>query len=135
MTTTLIQVSAVVLRDPAGRVLLVRKRGTSRWMRPGGKPEAGENGAECGAREVAEELGIVLDPRRLQFLGELSAPAANEPDHTVVAQSFLWPDPINPDVRPAAEIEAARWVELDGPADPSLAPLYVDVIAPLLSRY
>lgn len=132
MSATIIHVSAVVLRDRAGRVLLVRKRGTSRWMCPGGKPEAGESGAECGAREVAEEVGLSLDPGRLEFLGELSADAANEPDHTVVAQAFLWPDPVDPHVEPAAEIEATRWVSLSDLDDPSLAPLFVHAIAPLL---
>ena len=53
--TSLIHVSAVVLRDADGRVLMVRKRGTGMWMNPGGKPEAGEDGASCGAREVAED--------------------------------------------------------------------------------
>jgi len=37
----IIRVSAVVLRDAQGRVLMVRKRGTSMWMNPGGKPEPG----------------------------------------------------------------------------------------------
>lgn len=45
---SLIHVSAVVLRDAEGRVLMVRKRGTGMWMNPGGKPEAGEDGPRAG---------------------------------------------------------------------------------------
>ena len=130
--THLIHVSAVVLTDPEGRVLLVRKRGTSMWMNPGGKPERGESSAECGAREVREELGLDLDPARLTPLGELRAPAANEPGHTVVSQCFAWPSPISHDVRPAAEIDAVRWVTPGERGDTTLAPLFVEAIAPLL---
>lgn len=132
--TSLIHVSAVVLRDAEGRVLMVRKRGTGMWMNPGGKPEAGEDGAACGAREVAEELGLILHPARLEFLGEHRAAAANEPDHVVVSQSYLWPEVVDPDVRPAAEIEAVRWVDPTRLDDASLAPLFVEAIAPLLNR-
>ena len=39
-----------------GHVLTVRKRGTSMFMFPGGKPEAGESPVEAGVREVREEL-------------------------------------------------------------------------------
>lgn len=132
MSSREIRVSAVVLRDDAGRVLMVRKRGTTMWMNPGGKPEAGESAAECGAREVAEELGLALDASRLEAWGEHVAPAANEPDHVVVADVLAWPDPIAGAVSPAAEIDAVRWVGLEELHDATLAPLFVDVIAPLL---
>ena len=130
-----IHVTAVVLRDRAGSVLLVRKRGTTMWMNPGGKPEAGETPEACGAREVREELGLALDPARLEPLGLFEAAAANEPDHVVVAHVFAWPDPVVGQVDPAAEIDAVRW---SAPADallgtdPTLAPLYTAAIAPLL---
>ena len=124
-----IRVSAVVLRDADGAVLFVRKRGTTMWMNPGGKPEQGETAAECGAREVAEELGVDLDPARLEPLGELVAPAANEPGHTVVADTFVWPDPIGRDVHPASEIDAVRWAEPHEFDDATLAPLFTQLIA------
>lgn len=129
--TSNIHVSAVVLTDTAGRVLLVRKRGTTMWMNPGGKPEPGESPAQCGAREVAEELGLVLDPDRLVPLGEHAAAAANEPGHTVVSQCFYWPSPIDAAVEPAAEIDAIRWVTPEDLTDPTLAPLFVHSIAPM----
>ena len=133
--STPIHVSAVVLRDPEGRVLMVRKRGTSMWMNPGGKPEPGEDGARCGAREVAEELGLILDPDRLVFLGERRAAAANEAGRTVVSQTYAWPDPVAADVRPAAEIDAVRWVAPEDLGDPTLAPLFVQEIVPLLDDH
>lgn len=128
-----IRVSAVVLRDEQGRVLLVRKRGTSMWMNPGGKPEQGESPAQCAAREVGEELRLPLDPARLRPLGRFAAPAANEAGHRVVAHVLEWPDPVLETPEPAAEIDAVRWCgpgELD---DPALAPLFVQEIAPRLN--
>ena len=130
-----IHVTAVVLRDPAGFVLLVRKRGTSMWMNPGGKPEPGESPEQCGAREVHEELGLHLDPGRLLPLGLFEAAAANEPGHVVVAHVFAWPDDVVGQVHPAAEIDAVRWSDpavARGGSDRTLAPLYADAIAPLL---
>ena len=46
MTDRRIFVSAAVITDAAGRVLVVRKHGTTVFMQPGGKPEAGESGAD-----------------------------------------------------------------------------------------
>ena len=112
---------------------MVRKRGTSMWMNPGGKPEASETARECGAREVAEELGLHLDPARLIPLGEHRAQAANEPGFTVVSQCFRWPEAVS-DAHAAAEIEALRWVTPEDLGDPTLAPLFVNAISPLLSN-
>jgi len=47
-----------------GRLLIARrgpdKRHAGKWELPGGKLEAGESGAQCLRRELAEELGIVV---------------------------------------------------------------------------
>lgn len=131
----MIHVSAVVLRDRLGAVLFVRKRGTTMWMNPGGKPEPGEDPAQCGAREVAEELGLHLDAERLVSMGALVAAAANEPGHAVMADVFEWPDPIDRGVQPAAEIDAVRWVGVEEFGDADLAPLFVEQIAPRLRSF
>ncbi|WGT46607.1 NUDIX hydrolase [Tessaracoccus lacteus] len=127
-----IVVSAVVLRDKAGRVLLVRKHGTTMWMNPGGKPEPGESAEDCAVREVREELGLELDAARLIDLGEHLARAANESGHLVLARVFQWPDPVATPM-PAAEIEEVRWVATTA-RDADLAPLFTGQIAPQLSR-
>ncbi|MCL3776712.1 MULTISPECIES: NUDIX domain-containing protein [unclassified Actinomyces] len=48
-----IRVSAVVILDAAGRLLTVRKRGTSRFMFPGGKPEPAETPEHTAVREAS----------------------------------------------------------------------------------
>ena len=135
MVRMIIRVSAVVLRDRRGRILMVRKRGTSMWMNPGGKPEPGESATECAVREVAEELGLSLDVECLVRLGEFAAPAANEKGFTVVADVFDWPTAIPADVQPTAEIEETRWVTTDDLGDETLAPLFVDHIVPAIGLH
>lgn len=121
-----IHVSAVVLRNPAGEVLTVRKTGTDRFMFPGGKPEPGESAAAAALRECAEEIGADLDPAGLVELGVFRCGAANEPGHDLVATVFE--HPARPDPIPGAEIDALRW------QDPAARPLPED-LAPLLSDH
>ena len=127
-----VHVSAVVLRNKSGEVLLVRKRGTKMWMNPGGKPEPGEDARQCAVREVREELGLELDPDRLVSLEKHTAQAANEPGFNVVANCFVWPDPIPETTGPHAEISEVRWNDMSNLDDETLSPLLVQEIYPLL---
>lgn len=125
-------VAAVVVRDDDGRVLVVRKAGTSRFMLPGGKIEAGETPAQAALRELREEVGAVLDPSLLAELGEWTAPAANEPGRTVHGHIFThpWVDGI----AAQAEIDEVQWLlpsQMDARDD--LAPLLLTRVRPLLS--
>lgn len=127
-----IVVSAVCVYDRAGRLLTVRKRGTDKFMHPGGKPEPGETAVEAAARELAEEVGIVVDPRELTLMGVWLADAANEVATEIEATVFTAPGTWV--AHPSAEIAEIRWLDLaaDLPAD--LAPLLTDHILPALAR-
>lgn len=58
--------AAVVIRDEAGRVLLVRHSyGGLNWEVPGGGSEPGESVAETAIREAREELGVPIALGRL----------------------------------------------------------------------
>ena len=125
-------VSAVVLRDGDGRILVVRKRGTSRYMLPGGKIEQGESPAQAAVRELHEEVGAELAPESLTFLGEWSAPAANEAGRTVHGHIFEHPWLEGLAVR--AEIEHLLWLHPDEMAlRDDLAPLLVTRVLPALA--
>jgi mutator protein MutT len=56
-----IECAGAVVRDDAGRLLLVRRGrepAAGLWSLPGGRIEAGETAAEAAAREVREETGL-----------------------------------------------------------------------------
>lgn len=123
-----IRIAAALLIEPNGQTLLVRKRGTQAFMQPGGKIDAGEQPAEALARELHEELGLIIEPTDAVYLGHFSAPAANEPGYTVEAELFQVT--IDEPVSPAAEIEEVRWIDPVTDGDLILAPLTRDLILP-----
>ena len=85
MSSTIISVVAALIRDPDGRILLVRKRGTEAFMQPGGKRDVGESDVAALSREIAEKLGCRVRDASAQALGVFDCPAANEPGFQVNA--------------------------------------------------
>lgn len=57
--------AVIVLRRPDGAILFVEQRHTGAWALPGGLLQRGESAAEGAVREVAEEVGITVDPAML----------------------------------------------------------------------
>lgn len=127
-----IDIVAALIRDAAGRVLLVRKRGTTAFMQPGGKRDSGEDDITTLAREIDEELGCGLVADSIRSLGAFDAISANEPGFRVCAA--LYEVEVTGEIAPRAEIEAMMWVDPASPADIALAPLTRDHVLPLASR-
>ena len=132
-----IVVSAVCVFDDAGRLLTVRKRGTDKFMHPGGKPEPGETAAQAASRELEEEVGISVAPGDLVPFGSWLADAANEAATQIEATVFTAPTLINAPgswtAHPSAEIAEIRWLDLSGELPDDLAPLLTDHVLPLLA--
>lgn len=126
----IVEVVVAVIRDAAGRVLTVRKRGTHRFMLPGGKREPGEDEATALARELREELGVAVVTARL--FGRFEAPAANEPGATVRAAVHLVE--ITGEASVQAEIEDLLWIDPAGPPEVPIAPLLAGRVLPALLR-
>ena len=121
---TVIRIVAAVVVDERGRLLVVRKRGTTAFMQPGGKLEPGESPVDALAREIREELGVgITDVREL---GHHTAIAANEPGHTVDAELFFVTLDGVPQI--AAEIEEMAWIDPHAPGDIALAPLTAEAV-------
>jgi 8-oxo-dGTP pyrophosphatase MutT (NUDIX family) len=126
-------VSAVCVFDEAGRLLTVRKRGTDKFMHPGGKPERGETAAQAASRELLEEVGIEVGPDELQLMGVWLADAANEAATDIEATVFTAPGVWH--AHPSAEIAEIRWLDLLAEQPDDLAPLLTDHILPALATH
>ncbi|WP_296603701.1 NUDIX domain-containing protein [Nocardioides sp.] len=120
-------VVAAVAFTRSGRVLTVRKRGTTMFMLPGGKLEPGESPAHAARREVAEEVG--LEVTDLELLGEFTADAANEPGRVVV--STVYRADLNAEPAATGEIAELRWSSLDATTS-DIAPLLREHVMPAL---
>jgi 8-oxo-dGTP diphosphatase len=131
METGTIRIVAALIRDSAGRVLLVRKRGTTAFMQPGGKRDPGEDDMAALAREIAEELGCCMVRDSIQSLGEFDAVAANESGWRVHA--CLYGIDVTGDIVPNREIDEMIWIDPAAPPDIPLAPLTRNHVLPLAS--
>ncbi len=123
-----VEIVAGVIRDHGGRVLTVRKRGTTAFMLPGGKRNPGEADIDTLSRELGEELGC--DLVSAEHLGTYDAPAANEPDTRVYGAIYL--AEVAGGVLPKAEIEELLWIEPKSPPSVRLAPLLERQVLPRL---
>lgn len=123
-----VEIVAGVIRDRGGRVLTVRKRGTSAFMLPGGKRNPGENDLDALSRELGEELGC--DLVSAQHLGTFDAPAANEPETRVYGSIYL--ADVAGGMVAQAEIEELLWIEPKSPPSVRLAPLLERQVLPRL---
>ena len=56
---------AVIFDQNRGKVLLTKRSDNGLWCLPGGRMEPGESVDECCRREVFEETGLIIEPKRL----------------------------------------------------------------------
>ena len=107
----IIHIVAAVATNAQGETLLVRKRGTGKFMLPGGKLDDGESALQALERELMEELGCGIDRLSCRSLGTFRAPAAFEPGWTVEAELFA--TSLAGDPRPSGEIDEIVWIDPD----------------------
>lgn len=116
-----------VVRDGAGRVLLVRRADDGNWELPGGRIDVGESASAAAVREVAEESGVEV--KITDVAGVYSDPShvlayADGRVHQQLAVCFrAWPlgGAPRPDGR---ETVGAAWFE---PADTAGLPMHPSV--------
>ncbi len=126
---TVLRVAAAIVSDENGRTLLVRKAGSASFMQAGGKIEPGESALDALARELSEEIGLVLDPDHTEYIGSFRAEAANEPNTVIRAEVFALVTSAVP--MAAGEIEELVWIDEIDAGGLDLAPLTRDTILPL----
>ncbi len=127
-------IAAAAIVNANGEMLVVRKRGTTAFMQPGGKLDAGETPENCLLRELEEELGLIAPKQALKPMEVFSAPAANEPDTIVTAHMFLIDGEEFSDIEARAEIEQITWVDVRSLPALELAPLTRDRVVPAVLR-
>jgi 8-oxo-dGTP diphosphatase len=126
-----IEVSAGLIRDGAGRYLITQRRRGSHlaglWEFPGGKVEVGETAAACLRRELTEELsatftvGALVETVRWEY-----------PERTVVLHFFEC-RPEAGEITPREE-QAMEWVEPAHLADYDFPPADRELIQRLSGR-
>lgn len=125
---TIRKIGLLVVRD--GRLLVVRKRGGTLWILPGGKPEPGESDEQALNREVREELSCdIAWSRRWD---EIAAPAADLPDVEVVVACHI--GEISGSPVPTEEIEELAWVDMRSPELPLAISIAEHMIPRLLAE-
>lgn len=100
-------VALVVVRD--NRLLLAFSANQQAWYLPGGKVEFGEAPLAALQREINEELNLVLDPTRLQFLCHALSPAHGQAPGRMMAQDCFLYDLGAQQPSAGAEIGALRF--------------------------
>ncbi len=106
---------AAVVRDDAGRVLMIQRTDNDLWAIPGGAENIGETPTAAAVREVREETG--LDVEVTGLVGIYS-----DPRHLIayddgeVRQEFsicFGARPVGGHVTPSSESKHVHWVEPD----------------------
>ena len=79
MSTRVVACVGAVIKDDAGRLLLIKRGhdpGKGLWSLPGGRVEAGESDEEAVVREVREETGLIVALGRL--IGSVLLPGGSD---------------------------------------------------------
>src|SRR5687767_11654832 len=76
------KLALIEIRDK--KVLVALSKGKDKWYVPGGKREAGETDEQALVREIQEELGMALDPLKLEYFNTYEAQAHGKPAGTLV---------------------------------------------------
>lgn len=92
------------------KVLETRSKGKDTWYIPGGKREPGETDEQALAREVKEELNVVIDPATISRFGVFEAQAHGKPEGTVVRMT-CYRAKYSGELTPSAEIEEIAWFD------------------------
>ena len=73
------------IHDEEGALLLIQRPDSGNWSLPVGFAEVGEGPADGTAREVLEETGLVVEPRRLLGLYDARLHGSTFPHHLYMA--------------------------------------------------
>ncbi len=115
----MIAVTAIILRNEAGQVLLCQRTGelSGQWEFPGGKVEPGESEEVCIRREIAEELALTFGSLRL--IGHMDYAGGGKDIRFAFFEGELQPPTQTPRLNVHTD---ARWVDAAAVAAYPLCP-------------
>jgi len=98
------KIGAIILNG--GKLLVVRKGGTSIYIMPGGGIERGETHEQCLTRELKEELDV--EPKNFKLFGTFVEPAIFEKGKVKMSVYFV---DIEGMPKPNSEIVEYMWID------------------------
>lgn len=109
-------VTAFVFDAPRTRMLAVRRRDNGEWTPVTGIIDPGEEPARAGAREVAEEAGVIARPLRLVDVRTLPPITYDNHDRAQFLDLTFVFEHVSGDPHPAdGENTQAQWFPIDEP--------------------
>ncbi|HYF12816.1 MAG TPA: NUDIX domain-containing protein [Candidatus Paceibacterota bacterium] len=102
------------------KMVMVRKKGHTKYINLGGKREIGETNRETLKREILEEVGLTLDLTSLQYLGTQEAEVDGYPPGTLM-RSFNYAGGFEEKVRSLKDFKVQLDSEIEEVALLSLA--------------
>ncbi|MEP6493349.1 MAG: NUDIX domain-containing protein [bacterium] len=128
---------AGIVRAPGNRLLLVQQRDDGKWSTPGGSIEIDETPADSVVREVWEETGLFVTPRRVFAVYGGPEFVVNYPngDETQYISVMFECDVTSGELRADGdEIEHARFVTYDEASRLPLTPWLTRVLPRFFER-
>jgi 8-oxo-dGTP diphosphatase len=127
-TAPVIGVGGVVVHD--GKVLLIRRGKPpllGRWMIPGGSVELGETLAEAVVREMEEETGLRVAPRRVLAVAEAITRDGDRVAYHFVIVDYLceW---VSGEARAGSDAQAIAWARPEELPGYDLTPKALEVV-------
>ena len=124
---SLVKSGLIILHN--GKFLINRKKGTTLFLLPGGKPENNETPVECLIREIYEEHECTVIVNSLVHCGIFEDVAANEPN-TIISIDLYY-GRVEGTPKPSSEIEEQRWFGKNDNKE-ILSPIIKNKILPFL---
>lgn len=122
----IVKCAAIIIHQRS--LLLTRKRGTSIFISPGGKPQIGEDHLSCLKRELQEELGVEV--KSFQPFGLFHGRAGFE---GTAIENHVYRVEISGQPRAGQEIEEIAWVNYRRPpCEIAVGSIFRNNVMPLL---
>ncbi|MBF9072230.1 NUDIX domain-containing protein [Streptacidiphilus fuscans] len=111
--TSMVPSVNVIVCDPDGRILLIRRTDNGNWAVPGGAIDLGESAPEAAVRETREETGVECEITGLSGVYTDPRHVIHYTSNDEVRQEFslvFTARPVGGHTRPSPESSEVRWV-------------------------